>query len=132
VNPNVAREVLEDAVDLYTEAGAPYEAAHARLELGRALRALGRSGDALRCEAAAAETLSTLGVVATGRPVLTPREREVLRLIAQGHSNDAVAAELVLSVRTVERHVENIYGKIGVSGRTARASATAWALANRL
>jgi DNA-binding NarL/FixJ family response regulator len=35
-------------------------------------------------------------------------------------------------VRTVERHVENLYGKIGVSGRTARAAATAWAIGNGL
>lgn len=129
-NPSAAREALEDAVDLYTSAGAPYEAAQARLALARALRALSRATDALRCEAAAAEALSTLGVVVSDRPLLTAREREVLRLVAQGHSNDEIATELVLSVRTVERHVENIYDKIGVAGRTARASATAWALAN--
>jgi len=64
--------------------------------------------------------------------LLTAREREVLRLVAQGRSNDAIASELVLSVRTVERHVENIYGKLGVSGRTARVAATAWALAHGL
>jgi DNA-binding NarL/FixJ family response regulator len=58
---------------------------------------------------------------------LTPREAEVLRLLARGLSNDDVAHELVLSVRTVERHVANIYVKIGASGRTARAAATAWA-----
>ena len=56
----------------------------------------------------------------------------MLRLLAQGGSNDAIASELVLSVRTVERHVENIYGKIGVSGRSARAAATAWAHAHGL
>jgi DNA-binding NarL/FixJ family response regulator len=54
----------------------------------------------------------------------------VLRLLARGLSNDAIAAELVVSVRTVERHVDNVYGKIDVSGRTARAAATAWAIAN--
>ena len=54
----------------------------------------------------------------------------MLGLVATGASNDAIAADLVLSVRTVERHVENIYDKIGVSGRTARAAATAWALAH--
>jgi DNA-binding NarL/FixJ family response regulator len=63
---------------------------------------------------------------------LTRRERTVLRLLAQGHSNDEIAAELVLSVRTVESHVASIYSKIGVSGRTARAAATAYALANGL
>jgi DNA-binding NarL/FixJ family response regulator len=59
--------------------------------------------------------------------LLTPREREVLRLLAAGRPNAGIASQLVLSVRTVERHVENIYAKIGVSGRTARAAATAWA-----
>ena len=67
-----------------------------------------------------------------GRSLLTARELEVLRLLARGLGNPAIAAELVLSVRTVERHVENLYGKIGVSGRTARAGATAWAIGNGL
>jgi DNA-binding NarL/FixJ family response regulator len=52
----------------------------------------------------------------------------VLRLLAEGRSNDAIADELVLSVRTVEHHVASIYTKIGASGRTARAAATAYAL----
>jgi DNA-binding CsgD family transcriptional regulator len=127
-------EPLEDAADLFTECGAPYEAAQAQLELGRVLRADGRAADADRIEAAAAAALAALGVPRPARPVeaplLTPRERDVIRLLAQGRSNDEIARELVLSVRTVERHVENIYDKIGVSGRTGRAAATAWALAH--
>lgn len=59
---------------------------------------------------------------------LTPREAEVLRLIATGKSNQEIAAELVLSVRTVERHISTIYEKLAVSGRAARASAVAYAL----
>ena len=51
----------------------------------------------------------------------------MLRLVARGLSNDDIAHELVLSVRTVERHVANSYAKIGARGRTARAIATAWA-----
>ena len=51
----------------------------------------------------------------------------MLRLVARGASNADIARELVLSVRTVERHVANLYLKIGASGRTARAVATAWA-----
>jgi non-specific serine/threonine protein kinase len=58
---------------------------------------------------------------------LTPREAEVLRLIAAGKSNQDIAAALTLSTRTVERHVSNIYEKIGVHGNTARAAATAYA-----
>lgn len=58
---------------------------------------------------------------------LTERETEVLRLVASGESNKEIAGSLGLSVHTVERHVSNIYGKIGARGR---AEATAWALRN--
>jgi predicted ATPase/DNA-binding CsgD family transcriptional regulator len=59
---------------------------------------------------------------------LTEREIEVLRLIAVGKSNLEIGQELVLSRRTVERHISNIYEKIGASGKVARAAATAYAL----
>jgi DNA-binding NarL/FixJ family response regulator len=52
-------------------------------------------------------------------PALSPREREVLRLVAAGASNAAAAADLFLSTRTVERHVSNILTKLGVASRTA-------------
>lgn len=52
---------------------------------------------------------------------LTEREVEVLRLIARGRSNKEVAAQLVISPKTVGRHVENVYAKIGVSSRAAAA-----------
>jgi DNA-binding NarL/FixJ family response regulator len=55
---------------------------------------------------------------------------EVLRLVGQGRSNDEIASGLFLSVRTVERHVANIYAKIGATGRTARATASAFAHRN--
>jgi DNA-binding CsgD family transcriptional regulator len=63
----------------------------------------------------------------SGRAGLTQREREVLDRLAAGKSNREIAIELVLSVRTVERHIENIYQKIGASGRVSRAVATAYA-----
>ena len=66
---------------------------------------------------------------ATAPAGLTAREVEVLRLVARGRSNQEIAAELVLSVRTVERHIANIYDKIGASGRAARAAAASYALA---
>jgi predicted ATPase/DNA-binding CsgD family transcriptional regulator len=60
---------------------------------------------------------------------LTPREREVLVLVARHYTNREIAEELVLSVRTVERHVANIYNKLGVSSRRL---ATAYAREHRL
>ncbi len=61
----------------------------------------------------------------TADEVLTPREREVLCLVAQGHSNQLVAQQLVISPRTVENHLHNIYSKIYVASRT---EATLWAI----
>ena len=63
---------------------------------------------------------------------LTRREVEVLRLIAAGEDNQRIAALLVLSVRTVERHISNIYAKIGAQGPASRAMATAYALRHDL
>lgn len=121
------------------DSGLRAEAAVARLELATALRNLTREDEADRAEATASAELAELGVAlpecpqARRRPdALTRRERDVLRLLAQGRSNDEIAAKLVLSVRTVESHVASIYSKIRVSGRTARAAATAYALANGL
>jgi predicted ATPase/DNA-binding CsgD family transcriptional regulator/transcriptional regulator with XRE-family HTH domain len=59
---------------------------------------------------------------------LSPREVDVLRLVAAGRSNADIASELVLSVRTVERHLANIYAKLGAEGRSARALAVAHGL----
>ena len=60
---------------------------------------------------------------------LSPREREVLRLVAAGGSNGQIAASLGISINTVERHVSNVYRKIDARGR---ADATAWAIRNGL
>ncbi len=60
---------------------------------------------------------------------LTAREIQVLRLVAGGQTNREIAGELVLSVKTVDRHIANIYGKIGARGR---ADATAYALTRAL
>ena len=60
---------------------------------------------------------------------LTEREAEVLRHLAGGKTNDEIAEELSVSVRTVERHIANIYSKIGSRGR---AKATAYALTRGL
>ncbi|HEX8856670.1 MAG TPA: LuxR C-terminal-related transcriptional regulator [Thermoleophilaceae bacterium] len=135
------RAFLEDAVDLYERSGSPYEAGRARLELAAAL---GTGAEAAAEARRARETLLHVGArldaeraAALARAAaespsdpagLSRREVEVLRLLADGLSNEEIAAALVLSVRTVERHVSNIYLKLGVSGPSARASATAYAL----
>jgi DNA-binding CsgD family transcriptional regulator/tetratricopeptide (TPR) repeat protein len=131
-----ARRACEDAVDLLVEAGAAHETALARLELARALTALGRD------EAAAAETrtardalvalgaerdvarldpASGEGQAAGPRSVgeLTPRELEVLRLVAQGLSDAEIAERLVLSQHTVHRHVANVRVKLRLPSRAA-------------
>ena len=85
-------------------------------------------------ELGAASDLAGLETLAGRAPAgraggLTPREVQVLRLVATGMTNRAIAAELVLSERTVDRHVSNIFTKLGVS---SRAAATAWAYQHRL
>jgi ATP/maltotriose-dependent transcriptional regulator MalT len=70
----------------------------------------------------------TLGApIATAGPLeeLSTREREVMRLVSEGLSNEQIAERLVLSVRTVERHLSNVYAKLRVSGKAARAAAAA-------
>lgn len=117
---------------------APYEAARARILAGMACRALDDGeGAQLELEAAVA-MLEQLGaapevarVKALGRgmqstPVdthgLTPRELEVLQLVAAGKTNKEIAAELFVSNKTVDRHLNNIFNKLDVSTRTAAAA----------
>lgn len=76
--------------------------------------------DELRRFLATPATAQELGL---GR--LSRREREVLELVADGQDNEQVASTLVLSVRTVERHLSNIYRKLGVTGKAARVAAAA-------
>jgi DNA-binding NarL/FixJ family response regulator len=139
---------LQDAVELFTRSGAPFEAARAQVRLAEALhrrgrveraaqelaearRALGRLG--ARGEARRAAAIGAASRAPAGAPAaLSPREVEVLRLIAQGLSNEQIAARLVLSLRTVERHLSNIYVKINVSGRSARTAAVAFAVSRKL
>ena len=61
----------------------------------------------------------------SGIASLSPRERELLHLAAEGLSNDEVAERLTISVRTVERHLSNAYLKLGISGKAARTAAVA-------
>jgi DNA-binding NarL/FixJ family response regulator len=109
--------------------------------MGRALAAVGDQDSSRRQLEAARSTFRRLGA----RPAadeashllappslpagLTGREVEVLRLVASGRSNAQIASELVLSEKTVARHLSNIFGKLDVGSRTA---ATAFAYEHRL
>lgn len=122
---------------------APYRLARVRLLNARACAAMGDS-ETMRTEAEAAlEAFRSLGaepdareaeaVLRTldprGKNPLTPRQVQVLSLIAQGLTNREIASQLGLSERTVDRHVSDILTRIDVP---TRAAATAWAVSNRL
>jgi DNA-binding CsgD family transcriptional regulator len=129
---------LHRAAELWQRVGAPYSAARARVLLGRACRAFGdRAGAALEIEAGRAvferlgAVLDLKGLEAPSespppRPPhpLTERELEILRFIATGKTNKSIAAALFLSEKTIERHVSNVFTKLGVP---TRAAATAYA-----
>ncbi|HEX2139313.1 MAG TPA: LuxR C-terminal-related transcriptional regulator [Woeseiaceae bacterium] len=133
---SAALAALRQAFDLWRDAGAPYEAARARELMALACRALGDKEAAQSSLNAAIATYRELGAApdltrtatadcaAQRRHGLTRREMQVLRLLATGKTNKAIAAELYLSRRTVDRHVSNVLGKLGVS---SRAAATAYA-----
>ena len=135
-----ARRHLEDAVDHFLQSGAPFELASARLGLARAL------AQDRRIEEAAAEAQRALDLLvelkaefhmaqarafleSLGRPRdsarggvhggLTARELDVLRLVAEGLSNQAIGERLFVSEHTVHRHVANILNKLSVSSRAA-------------
>jgi DNA-binding NarL/FixJ family response regulator len=105
--------------------------------MGAACRALGDEDAAALELEAARRTFAELGAALDVARLsgdgethgLTARELEVLRLVAAGRTNKAIAAELVLSERTVDRHVSNIFAKLRVSSRT---SATAFAYEHKL
>src|SRR5262249_51575579 len=112
-DPVLAKQELDTAVALYERSGTPFEAARARGERARGLWAMGREPAAFRERDTAVEAFQSLGAPVEARRAasvleahpagLTPREVEVVRLVAQGSSNEQIAARLFLSVRTVER-----------------------------
>ncbi len=118
-----AQPLLEDAVAAFESSGAPFEAAHARVELAATLAALGRNDRAGREQTAAARALRALGAVpAAYDDAMTPRERQVLALLADGLTNRQIAEKLVVSEHTVHRHVANILRKLDVPSRAAAAA----------
>lgn len=134
---------LRQAWNEWQELGAPYEAARVRVSIGLACRAVGDS-DAAELEFDAAHRvfeelgaapdlgrLDGLAREAAPEPAggLTARELQVLRLIATGKTNRAIAGELAISEKTVARHVSNIFTKLGLS---SRAAATAYAYQHRI
>jgi DNA-binding NarL/FixJ family response regulator len=151
-DPAAARVALLDAVDQFAVVDAPYERAQALLVLAACLAGSDRrpaartnAAEALHIAKAlgarslvrqARDLLADLGTApapeATPFADLTRREAEILRLVARGSGNHDIAAQLVISVRTVERHISNIYLKLGLEGPAARASAAAAALRHGL
>ena len=143
---DAARQACEDAVDCFTVGSAPYEAAVARVELARALAALGQAERGNAEARAALEVFGTLGAArdlaraealaasARGGDTtsgsrgserdapggdLSPRELEVLALVAQGLNDAEIAERLVVSPHTVHRHVANIRAKLRLPSRAA-------------
>jgi DNA-binding CsgD family transcriptional regulator len=127
---------LRRADEGWRRLAAPYECARARELIGTACRTLGDEDSARLELEAARETFARLGAAtdlariegpsglgrSPGSHELTKRELEVLRLLCAGHTNRGIADSLVVSVRTVDRHVSNIYAKLGVSSRAAATS----------
>ena len=130
---NGALAPLRRAWRTWIELGNRYDAARARVQIALAFRTLGDEESALSELAVAERTFAELGAEPARREAsklrstalpdgLTAREVEVLRLVATGRSNPQIAAELVLSEKTVARHLSNIFTKTGVTSRTAAAT----------
>jgi DNA-binding CsgD family transcriptional regulator len=134
---------LRRAFEVWLQVEAPYEAARVRVLIGLACRSLGddeAGGLELGTARAVFERLGAAPELARldspGKRAtlahqhgLTPRELQVLRLIAAGKTNKAIATELFLSERTIDRHVSNILTKLNVP---SRAAATAYAYDRKL
>jgi ATP/maltotriose-dependent transcriptional regulator MalT len=154
-----ARRRFEDAVDLFLQAQAPFEAARARLDLAQCLVGVDRPGPARQEARSALDSFQKLGAAReafraeaklkeladepgpapsppgatpsppAGEHPLTPRELEVLRLVSEGLSDKEIADRLHLSGHTVHRHISNIRTKLGLP---SRAAAVGWAAQNGL
>ena len=135
-----ARHALDEAVARYEAGGNAYDLARTRLDLARALDALGKRASAVTEANAAAEMLDRMGATLEARKArelsrtlsggtrrrglaapstLSPRELDVLRLVADGAADKTIARKLALSEHTVHRHFANILRKLNVSSRAA-------------
>lgn len=135
--------LCRSALAVWLQIGAPYEAARVRMLMGLVCRSLGdNDGAVMELETAcstfrqlrAAPDLARVEALLTEageQPAhgLTARELEVIRLVAAGKTNKAIAEELCLSVRTIDRHMENIFTKLDLP---SRAAATAYAYRHNL
>ena len=151
---DTAKQLFEDAIDMFDNINAPFEAARTRLELAEVLITLCRFhlaeselNNALKVfqQLGAAKDIQKVKLLLKNmhttnaelqamnkKPEFTGRELEVLRLLAEGKNNEEIAEQLFLSVRTVEKHITNLYLKMGVSGKSARAFAASFAIKHHL
>jgi DNA-binding CsgD family transcriptional regulator len=132
-DPDRALPHARTAARLWDELRAPYEMARAKVLVGRAVRLLGDEDSAAAEFAAACRSFTEIGAAPARQEVekllgraapggLTGRELDVLRLVAVGNSNAEIANRLVLSDKTVARHLTNIFAKLDVPSRTAAAA----------
>jgi DNA-binding CsgD family transcriptional regulator len=127
---------LRKSWSIWCELDAPYEAARVRISIAQACREL-KDEESARLELSAArQTFERLGAtkdlsrvrallprdVSQGAGPLTEREVQVLRLVASGMTNRAIAGKLKISEKTVARHLSNIFTKLDLSSRTAAAA----------
>ncbi|UYM04295.1 helix-turn-helix transcriptional regulator [Solicola gregarius] len=141
VDPPAEDELVaswEAAVASFEEFGHVFELARSRTRLASVLRAVGRRTDARQLADAARDVATALraepllvelrAIGSTGHRgpstdvTLTPREQEILALVAQGRSNAEIGRQLYISAKTVSVHVSNILSKLGASSRTEAAA----------
>ncbi len=140
IDPPEPEELLaawRETVDQFEAYASPYELAVARSHLAEVLAATGDAEGARAATEEAAATARRLGAVpllsrleggaprttaADPRLRLTPREREILALVAEGRSNGEIGRQLFISTKTVSVHVSNILGKLDAAGRTEAAA----------
>lgn len=138
-----AKKDLEDAIDLYEQLFCPFETARSRTVLASVLVKLGQLSQAETELNTAIQTFKKLGAkrdLEKSRQQLkelgtetindygfSRRELDILKLVATGKTNEQISDTLSISLRTVEKHLSNIYQKLGISGKSARAYAASLA-----